>query len=151
MTVPGSTDLFEAFPDVLVDHDNKYFFAGLLNRELILNRCRDCGDWHAEPFRACCPACWSWNIEHRKVSGRGRVYTLTRLHQGPDIDGVSYTPPLPLAVIELAEQPGLRVVAGLVGRVTDENSIGRDVQLVWPEDSVAPRLTFEVMEYANEP
>jgi uncharacterized OB-fold protein len=137
--------VLEAFPDVLIDHDNKYYYEGLLNHQLILNRCNDCGTWHAEPLRGICASCQSLNISHQEVSGRGTVYMMTLLHQGPAVEGVSYDPPLPLAVIELEEQRGLRVPGMLVGSITDFSSIGRRARLLWPQGQVAPRLAFEVM------
>lgn len=141
-------DVLQAFPDVIVDHDNRHFYEGLLRHELVLNRCGDCGTWHADPFRPFCSACLSWNIVHEPVSGRGRVYMMTRLHRGPAIPGVSYSPPIPLAAIELDEQPGLRVAGGLLGATTDFSAIGRRVELAWPAGQVAPRLVFQIVEGA---
>lgn len=140
--------VFESFPDVLIDHDNKYYYEGLLNRKLILNRCNDCGTWHAEPLRAICGNCLSWNICHEPVTGQGVVYMLTLLHQGPVVQGVTYDPPLPLAVVELDEQKGLRVSGKLVGIPADLSTIGKRVRLVWPPGQVAPRLAFEIVEVA---
>ena len=140
--------VLDAFPDVLIDHDNKYFYEGLLNRRLILNRCNDCGTWHGEPLRAICNACLSWNITPEEVSGQGTVYMMTLLHQGPAVDGVSYDPPLPLAVIEFDMQKGLRVSGKLVGPGADFSAIGKRVRLVWPTGQVAPRLAFEIVEAA---
>ena len=138
--------VFEAFPDVLIDHDNKYFYEGLLNRQLVLNRCNDCGTWHAEPLRSFCASCRSWNIGHQAVSGGGTVYMLTILHQGPAVAGLSYDPALPLAVIELDEQPGLRVSGNIVGPGGGFASIGTRARLLWPPGQIAPRLAFKLGE-----
>ena len=140
--------VLDAFPDVMIDHDNKYFYEGLLNRRLILNRCGDCGTWHGEPLRAICGTCHSWNITHEEVSGQGTVYMMTLLHQGPAIEGVSYNLPLPLAVVEFDMQTGLRVSGKLVGPGADFSAIGKRVRLVWPTGQVAPRLAFEIVESA---
>ena len=137
--------VLDAFPDVLIDHDNKYFYEGLLHHRLILNRCDDCGTWHSEPLRAICGNCHSWNIGHQPVSGEGTVYMMTLLHQGPAVAGVSYDPPLVLAVIELDEQKGLRVSGGLVASAVDFSAIGKRVRLVWPAGQVAPRVAFEIV------
>jgi hypothetical protein len=139
-------NVFDTFPEVLIDHDNENFYMGLINQTLILNRCKACGTWHAEPLRSICHNCQSWDIEPTQVSGQGKVYMITLLHQGPVINGVSYSPPLPLAVIELDEQKGLRVSASLLGEDTGFNAIGKRVRLVWPHGQVAPRLAFELME-----
>jgi hypothetical protein len=138
--------VLDAFPEILIDHDNRFFYEGLLNQELVLNRCRDCGTWHAEPLRAICAACHSLNISHDVVSGSGIVHMVTMLHQGPPVPGVSYDPPLPLAVIELDEQPGLRVSGKLIGSGADLTAIGKRVRLVWPVGQVAPRLAFQLVD-----
>jgi uncharacterized OB-fold protein len=138
--------VLDAFPDVLIDHDNRFFYEGLLDRRLVLNRCGDCGTWHAEPLRAVCDRCLSWNVEHVPVSGGGTVYMLTRLHQGPPVAGVRYDPPLPLAVITLDAQADLRVSGLLLGPGAGFASIGQRVRLVWPDGQVAPRLAFQLAD-----
>jgi hypothetical protein len=139
-------DVLDAFPDVLIDHDNKHFYGGLLEKRLVLNRCKDCGTWHGEPLRAICHQCHSWNMGHEEVSGLGTVYMMTKLHRGPAVAGVSYDPPLPLAVIQLDEQLGLRVSAKLVNAGAGFEAIGKRARLVWPQGQRAPRLAFEIME-----
>jgi uncharacterized OB-fold protein len=142
LTEPSILSVLDAYPDVMIDHDNIHFYAGLLRQELVLNCCRDCGHWHSEPLRSCCPQCWSWNLAHQAVSGLGEVFAITRLHQGPPLAGVSYSPPLALAIIELDEQPHLRVMGGLVEKEGQELPIGTPVELTWPVGIVAPRLQF---------
>ena len=39
----GDAALVERFPWVQISHDNKHLFRGWLDRQLLLNRCRDCG------------------------------------------------------------------------------------------------------------
>ena len=43
--VISDTELIERYPDVRLDHTNKHFYRGLLDRELLLSRCADCGWW----------------------------------------------------------------------------------------------------------
>ena len=73
---------------------------------------------------------------------------MTLLHQGPAIEGVSYNPPLPFAVIELDIQKGLRVSGKLIGKNAGFSAIGKRARLVWPAGQVAPRLAFEIVEAA---
>lgn len=136
------TTLLDLFPDVVIDHDNKAYFQGLADRRLVLNRCVECGWWHSEPLRSICPRCRAFAIRPEPVSGDGCIYMMTRLHQGPPVPGVSYDPPLPLVVVELDEQPGLRVTGTVVGAPVDFADIGRRVRLAWPPGQVAPRLAF---------
>jgi len=148
MTTAASHDLevFDKFPEVLIDHDNVAFYRGLLAHQVVLNRCGECGHWHSEPLRPTCPACWSWDIRHQAVSGRGVIHSYTRLHQGPPIDGLKYDPPVTLALVDLEEQPHLRVVGGIVNQVDPAALIGSRVEVVWSTGSVAPRIMFRLIE-----
>jgi uncharacterized OB-fold protein len=128
-------DVLEHFPSVRLDHLNKRYYAGLLRGQLLAGRCRACGRWHT-PLRPICPSCWSAEVAPEPVSGRGTVHLLTFLHQGPP--GVDY--PFPLAAIELAEQPGLRVEATVVD--CPRPYIGLPVELTWMERDGAPWPAF---------
>ena len=59
------------------------------------------------------------------------MYLLTFLHQGPPAPGVDYAGGFPLAAIELAEQPGLRVEATVIGCPRDRLRVGLEVELTW--------------------
>ena len=107
MTTPDISDaeLVTGYAPLTVDRDTAAYYRGWLDRELRPNRCGDCGHWHHPP-RPMCPACWSWNVVPTAVSGRGTIYLLILLHQGPPAPGVDYTvgPPL-IKVFVLAEHP----------------------------------------------
>jgi uncharacterized OB-fold protein len=70
------------------------------------------------------------------------VYLLTFLHQGPPTAGVDYEGGFPLAAIELAEQPGLRVAATVVDCPREQLRIGLPVELTWIERDGAPWPAF---------
>jgi uncharacterized OB-fold protein len=53
---PINEQVLERIQDEVVDRDNVDFYRGLLQRELRLCRCGDCGEWHHPP-RAFCPEC----------------------------------------------------------------------------------------------
>jgi uncharacterized OB-fold protein len=61
-------ELLDRFPDTLIDHDNKEFYRGWLERRLLVDRCGDCGNWFLPPS-AWCPRCWSRNVTPTEVSG----------------------------------------------------------------------------------
>jgi uncharacterized OB-fold protein len=133
--------VLERFPAVRLDHINKHYYRGLLRHELLVNRCLACGRWHT-PMRPLCPDCWSTDVRPAAVSGRGTVHLLTFLHQGPPAPGVDYSAPFPLAAVELAEQPGLRVEATLVECPREAMRIGLDVELTWIDREGAPWPAF---------
>ena len=130
------------FPKERIDPDNVGFYRGLLEGELRLNRCRDCGEWHM-PQRAVCPRCWSENVVATPVSGRGTVHLLIFLHTGAPIPGVDYAAGHPVATIELAEQKGLRFTATLVNCVRSEMKIGLPVELTFIERDGRPAPAFQ--------
>jgi uncharacterized OB-fold protein len=137
----GDAEVLERFPGVRLDHLNKQYYRGLLRRELLAGRCRACGRWHT-PLRPICPSCWSPEVSPAPVSGRGTVHLLTFLHQGPTAPGVDYTGGFPLAAIELAEQPGLRVQATVIDCPRDQLRVGLEVELTWVDRDGAPWPAF---------
>jgi uncharacterized OB-fold protein len=137
----SDAELIDRFPRYRVDHDNKAFYRGLLERKLLVNRCADCGTWHHPP-KPVCPACWSSALVPTEVSGRGTVHLLVLLHQGPSAPGVDYSAPYPVAAVELEEQPALRFTTTIVDCPPDQLRIGLPVELAWTEREGAPFPVF---------
>jgi uncharacterized OB-fold protein len=142
-TIAADADLVDRFKRARVDHDNKAFYRGLLDKRLLINRCRACGRWHHPP-KPICPECWSTDLEPTEVSGRGTVHLLILLHQGPPAPGVDYAAgPHPVATVELAEQEGLRFTSTVVGCPARDVHIGMPVELTWTERDGAPFPVFQ--------
>lgn len=135
-------EVLTRFPRARIDHDNKEQYRGRLEHRLLVNRCADCGHWHQSP-RPICPACWSTNITPTEVSGRGVVYLLIELHQGPAAPGVDYAKPYPVATVELEEQPGLRYTSTVVNAAPGQLRVGLPVRLTWLEREGNPFPAFE--------
>jgi uncharacterized OB-fold protein len=117
-------ELVEQLPGVAIDRDSLPYFEGLLNHTLLINRCSACRHWHHPPGPVC-PRCWTGSIEPTEPSGVGTIQALVRLR--PDVDGATRT----LIVVELPEQPALRVTATLAPGSAAE--IGDRVRLFWDE------------------
>ena len=141
--MPSDLELVERFPGVGLDHVNKHFYSGLLERQLRLNRCADCGWWHHRP-KPVCPKCWSKNIVPTPVSGRGTIHLAIFLHQGPPADGVDYASPHPVVTVQLDEQEGLRFTSTVRGSPNDEILIGERVELDWTERDGRPHPVFRL-------
>ena len=62
------------------------------------------------------------------MSGRGTVHTFTVNHQ-PWIPG--YEPPYAVAIVELEEQEGLRLMTNVVGCPPDDVHIGMPVRVTF--------------------
>jgi hypothetical protein len=144
VTIPDE-DVISSFPDVLVDHDNKEHFRGLLERRFLINRCQQCGYW-IYPHRPICPKCWSWNVVPTKVSGKGQIYMFTfslPTHAGSRLSGFDYASPTPIAAIELPEREGLRYLSEVVNCKHDRLRIGLKVELMWIDRRGIPSPAFQ--------
>lgn len=106
------------------------FWTGGANAQLLIVRCRDCGRWVHPPVD-CCPDCGG-PLEPAPVSGDGVVFTYTVNHQHYH---PAVVPPYVIALVELVEQRGLRLVANIVG--CDPEAI---------HSGMAVRVTFEQHE-----
>ncbi|TIC79785.1 bifunctional MaoC family dehydratase N-terminal/OB-fold nucleic acid binding domain-containing protein [Crenobacter intestini] len=106
-----------------VSDDNRFFWDGLKERKLKIQRCTACNTLRHPPGPAC-PDCHSLASDSVEVSGRGRIYSYSVVHH-PTLPGVPQ--PNPVGLIELAE--GVRVVAGLVDVDPAHIEIGREVEV----------------------
>jgi uncharacterized OB-fold protein len=112
-----------------VDAGNTHFWTGGAEGQLRFLRCRACRHW-IHPPAPVCPACLSREVAAEAVSGRARVATFTINHQ-PWIPG--FPPPYAIAIVELPEQPGLRLTTNLVGVAPEAIRIGMPVRVVFEE------------------
>ena len=122
-------------PRPAITHDNQFFWEGLAQRRLLIQRCTGCGRLRHPPGPMC-PACHSLAWSPVEASGRGTVYSYAVVHQ-PRLPGFRY--PLTVLTVELEE--GTRLVANLLA--TDEEpaddaakgppAIGSAVQLDFQE------------------
>ncbi len=141
MSAISDEEVLARFPRTAIDHDNKHYYKGLLERKLLVNRCRACGSWR-QPPRPICSDCWSTDIEPVEVSGRAVIHLLIFLHQGPPAPGVDYSTPYPVAVVELEEQEGLRFSTTIVNADPQTLRIGLPVTLTWLERDGNPFPAF---------
>ena len=72
----------------------------------------------------------SRDCEPRTVSGRAQVHTFTINHH-PWVPG--FDPPYVVAIVELEEQVGLRLMTNIVGCPIDEVHIGMPVEVCFEE------------------
>jgi uncharacterized OB-fold protein len=104
---------------------NRPFWTGGAEGVLRFLRCADCG-LYLHPPGPVCRRCLSASIGVAAVSGRGHVVTYTINHQ-PWRPGVAV--PYNIALVELVEQPALRLTTNLVGVAGTDIEIGMPVQV----------------------
>jgi uncharacterized OB-fold protein len=117
------------WPVPQVNDDNREFWTGGRDGELRIVRCGDCG-FYIHPPSPRCPRCLGSNVAPAAVSGRGRVYTYTVNERvwAPGLD-VPYV----IAIVELEEQAGLRLMTDLVDVPLDQVAIEMPVEVEFRE------------------
>lgn len=104
------------------DADSAPFWDAALLGELVVQRCDGCGVQRFPP-RPMCASCRSLLSTWRPVSGRGQVWSWVVVHP-PVLPAYAPYAPFPVAVVELAEAPDLRMVGNVVtGRDAVINSV----------------------------
>jgi uncharacterized OB-fold protein len=136
----SDADVLERYPSLWVDRDTVDLFRGFLEHRLLINKCAECSNWYQPPWPVC-PRCQSEDVTATEVSGKGTVFTFTILHTGGS-RGVDYAAGHPVAVVELAEQKGLRISATIVDCAKEDIQIGMPVELTWIERNGDPIPAF---------
>ena len=106
-----------------ITRDNAFFWKGVRQGELLIQRCARCQRLRHPPGPMC-PACRSLEWDTLAASGGGEVYSFV-LHYHPPIP--PFEPGHPVAVIQLEE--GTRLVSDLVGIEPEAVRIGIPVQV----------------------
>lgn len=124
-----------------VTPDTAFFWDGVRQGRLLIQRCRDCSRLRHPP-RPMCPWCQSLAWDAVEASGRGRVYSFVMPHH-PRFPFMEY--PYVVALVELEE--GTRIVANIVGAIPEEVTSGMTVHVTFEafdNDVVLPQFTPEV-------
>ena len=124
------------WPIPQINDDNRAFWTGGRDGELLIAQCDDCG-YYIHPPTPRCPRCLDDNVHPHAVSGRGRVYTYT-VNERPWSPGIEV--PYVIAIVALDEQSDLRLMTNVVGCEPDEVAIDMPVQVEFREqgDAYAP-------------
>jgi uncharacterized OB-fold protein len=112
-----------------VTPENEHYWKGGAAGELRFLRCGDCGTY-VHPPSPVCPECLSRALAPAAVSGRARLLTWTVNHH-PWIPG--FEPPYVIAIVEIEEQPGLRVTTNLVNCTPEELRMDMPVRVLFEE------------------
>lgn len=121
--------MLEDLPRTLpvVDEVERPFWTGGDDGTLLVTRCRACRRWQHPPAAAC--ASCGGPTAPEPVSGRGTIFTFTinRHAFNPQVP-----PPYVVALVELDEQPDLRLVTNIVGcDEPDELACGQPVAVAF--------------------
>ena len=101
-----------AAPLPLPDDDSAPYWEAAARGELRMQRCSACRGWRFPP-RSRCARCQSDAVEWERVSGRGTVYSFVVAH-APVLPAFAARVPFAIVLVELDEDPQLRVVGNLL-------------------------------------
>ena len=123
-------------PEVLSDagYAAAWFAKAAQDGALEVPFCKSCGKAHWYP-REHCPFCSSTDVEARKVSGKGKIYTYSVSRQA--------NPPYAIAYVELAEGP--RVMTNIIDSDIDNLHVGDAVELTFKKTDKATLPAFRVV------
>jgi len=105
--------------------DNQFFWEGLKDEKLLIQKCSNCGYMQAPPDPMC-PKCQSLEWEYVEASGRGSLYSFVVMHY-PPVPPFEY--PNPIGLVELEE--GVRMVTNLIDVEKDDIRIGMPLEVTF--------------------
>ncbi|MDI5906469.1 MULTISPECIES: OB-fold domain-containing protein [Streptomyces] len=99
--VPVPTEIDRPYWDALREH------------RVVLSRCVSCG-WYSQRRKMLCQECHGEEFTWAEISGRGTIYSFTRVHQ-TWVTAFQDDTPYVLVSVALEEQPSLVLVTNLLG------------------------------------
>jgi uncharacterized OB-fold protein len=110
-----------------LDDDNEFFWTSGADGTLRFLRCTTCG-YYVHPPSPICPNCLTRTLVPEPVSGRATVASFTVNHQPwmPTFEG-----PYVIALVEIDEQPSVRLMTNIVDCDVDEVHVGMPVEVTF--------------------
>jgi uncharacterized OB-fold protein len=108
-----------------LDDSNEFFWTSGEDGRLRFLRCPHDGTF-VHPPAPVCPECLRQDLAPEAVSGLATVATYTVNHQ-PWYPGLD--PPYVIAIVEIEEQPSVRLMTNIVGCPPEDVRIGMPVQV----------------------
>lgn len=110
------------------DELSGFFWTSGADGRLRFLRCSACS-YFIHPPAPICPKCFGRELAPAAVSGQATVHSFTVNHQPWDGRGDVYV----IAVVEIDEQPGLRLTTNIVETDPDDVVIGMRVDVVFED------------------
>lgn len=107
------------------------FWEAINSRELTVQRCQNCETYFHPPVGVC-PDCLSTDLRFDKVSGKGKLhsFSITDDARQPAFEAIL---PYTIAIVELAEQPGLFMLSNIPSARPENLRIEAPVELEFEE------------------
>ena len=112
---------------ITADETDEFFWRSGADGSLRFLGCEGCGRIHHPPVPRC-PHCGGRDLAPQPVSGRATVATYTVNHQ-PFMPG--FDPPYVIAIVEIEEDPTVRLTTNIVGCPIEDVRIGLPVEVTF--------------------
>ncbi len=129
----------DGMPEPMSDVLTLPWWEAAAEHRLVVQRCTACEHTRLPPAPVC-PECRSTESDWKEVSGKGEIYTYTRVHRPMAMEQKL---PFVIAVVALEGSGGVRMMSNIVGIEPDQVEIGMPVELVWEDmskDLAVPRF-----------
>lgn len=123
-----------------ISPDTEFFWHGLREHKLLIQRCAECGELRHPP-RPMCPKCRCLHWDTVESGGRGTVYSFVMPHQ-PRFPFFDY--PYIVVLVELDE--GVRLVSNLCGIDPADVTVGMAVEVFY-QDFDGPDGSFVLHQF----
>lgn len=112
-----------------LDADNRAFWTGGKDQQLLLTRCGDCGTF-VHPPRPVCRHCLSDNVAPEAVAGTGVIDTFTINYQQwhPALEV-----PFVIARVAIDGAPGVYLTTNIVGCAVEDVDVGDRVRVTFEQ------------------
>jgi uncharacterized OB-fold protein len=120
------------------------YWEGTRRHELRIQRCRECATWQWGP-EWLCHRCHSWAMGWEAVAPSGALYAWERVWH-PTHPALRDAVPYRVALVELPQAGGARVVGTLLGDPLDDAPIGAPVEAVF-EDHDADEPPYTLVQW----
>jgi hypothetical protein len=115
-------------PSPIPDELDKPFWDACNQGRLVIQNCTWCDRLQHPPEAACWKCGSADNLEWREVSGRGKIYGYGVMYDCP-VTLLTDDQPFNLAVVELEEDPGIKMLSHLPGTPVDRVPVGASVRV----------------------
>ena len=131
-------------PAPALEAHTEAFWRACRAGRLEFTRCVPCA-WFIHPSRPICPRCRGRDLTVAEVSGRARLHSYTVNHQrwfpGQEV-------PYVIGLVELVEQPGLRLTTNIVNCPIDRIAIGMPLRVLF--ETVNDDVALPLFEPADQ-
>jgi uncharacterized protein len=108
---------------------NRFYWEAARNHRLELLRCQACGHFVHFP-KPMCERCQSVDLIPEEISGRGSLYSYCTVVQ-PGHPYFTDKVPYVLGIVDIDEEPGVRIPAGIVEYESSALRCGTPVEVVF--------------------